>query len=55
MIIEITDEQLSKIKEELDKVNYRGMRGKEEDASTWEYVGKWHGIKFVLDEFGIKI
>ena len=55
MIIEITDEQLARVKEELDKVGVKGVLGKEEDAGTWEYVGKWHGIKFVLDEFNINV
>lgn len=55
MIIEITGEQLAKVKEEMARVDYKGMIGKEEDASTWEYVGKWHGIRFVLKEFNIEL
>lgn len=55
MIIEITDEQMAKVKEEMAKAGDKGALGSEEDAGTWEAVGKWSGIRFVLDAFNIEL
>ena len=55
MLIKITNEQLDRIGRELERVANLGAYGKEENYGTWEAVGKWHGIKFVLDELKIKI
>ena len=55
MIIEITDEQLAKVKEEMAKAGDKGVLGHEEHSSTWEAVGKWSGIRFVLDAFNIEL
>ena len=53
--VEINDKQITQIREELSRMDTKGANGKEEDYGTWEAVGKWHGIKFVLDTLNMKI
>ena len=53
--VEINDKQLTKIREELYRVGKKGEWGKDEEPGTWEAVGKWHGINFVLETLGVKI